>query len=284
MLSDAEARAEAEAEAEAKAEAEAEARAKAEAEAKAVAEAKVEAEARAKAVAEKAAAEKAAAEKAAAEKAAAEMAAAAERAETEAAIKAVAEAEAEEAARAAEEAARAAAALAAAEAETARLPQGGAAAGRGGRGGRSGRGGRGGRGGESLRGQTRKAEAEAGSPPQVAAVSLADARFDTGRHAAPESTLGGETTCIVCFAKPKTPWPCARRGAVRPPERVRRLLGPVERVPHLPQGGGDVDARARCLNDKGKAKGWWRSGWKASGLCICFCNRDRKLLLCVIPR
>ena len=37
----------------------------------------------------------------------------------------------------------------------------------------------------------------------VAALSLADARFDTGRAAVPESTLGGETTCIVCFTRPK---------------------------------------------------------------------------------
>ncbi|EOD04953.1 hypothetical protein EMIHUDRAFT_220386, partial [Emiliania huxleyi CCMP1516] len=37
----------------------------------------------------------------------------------------------------------------------------------------------------------------------VAALSLADANFDTGRAAVPESTLGGETTCIVCFTRPK---------------------------------------------------------------------------------
>ena len=38
----------------------------------------------------------------------------------------------------------------------------------------------------------------------VAAVSLADAGLDTGRQAAPESTMGGETTCIVCFARVKS--------------------------------------------------------------------------------
>ncbi|EOD04850.1 hypothetical protein EMIHUDRAFT_220633 [Emiliania huxleyi CCMP1516] len=37
----------------------------------------------------------------------------------------------------------------------------------------------------------------------VAALSLADANFDTGRAAVPESTLGGETTCTVCFTRPK---------------------------------------------------------------------------------
>ncbi|EOD27384.1 hypothetical protein EMIHUDRAFT_254314, partial [Emiliania huxleyi CCMP1516] len=37
-----------------------------------------------------------------------------------------------------------------------------------------------------------------------AAVSLADAGLDTGRPAAPESTMGGETTCIVCFARVKS--------------------------------------------------------------------------------
>ncbi|EOD34385.1 hypothetical protein EMIHUDRAFT_202161 [Emiliania huxleyi CCMP1516] len=38
----------------------------------------------------------------------------------------------------------------------------------------------------------------------LAAVSLADADFDTGRRAVPESTMGGETTCIVCFARAKS--------------------------------------------------------------------------------
>ena len=38
----------------------------------------------------------------------------------------------------------------------------------------------------------------------VAALSLADANFDTGRAAVPESTMGGESTCIVCFTRPKT--------------------------------------------------------------------------------
>jgi FKBP-type peptidyl-prolyl cis-trans isomerase len=43
---------------------------------------------------------------------------------------------------------------------------------------------------------------EAQQPP--AAVSLANTTLDTGRPGVPESTLGGETTCIVCFVNPKT--------------------------------------------------------------------------------
>ena len=41
-------------------------------------------------------------------------------------------------------------------------------------------------------------------------MSLSQAAFDTGRANVPESTLGGETTCIVCFANPKThiAFPC----------------------------------------------------------------------------
>jgi len=38
----------------------------------------------------------------------------------------------------------------------------------------------------------------------LASISLADANFDTGRPTVPESTLGGETTCSVCFIKS---WP-----------------------------------------------------------------------------
>ena len=48
-------------------------------------------------------------------------------------------------------------------------------------------------------------DAVSGEPqPAAATVSLADADFDTGRAVVPESTLGGETTCIVCFTRPKT--------------------------------------------------------------------------------
>ena len=41
-------------------------------------------------------------------------------------------------------------------------------------------------------------------PPPARAVSLAEASFDTGRPAVPESTIGGETTCIICFSNPKS--------------------------------------------------------------------------------
>ena len=41
------------------------------------------------------------------------------------------------------------------------------------------------------------------TPSQVQ-VSLAEANFDTGRAEVPESTIGGDTTCIVCFENPKT--------------------------------------------------------------------------------
>ena len=38
----------------------------------------------------------------------------------------------------------------------------------------------------------------------VAVASLADVQFDTGRPEVPESTIGGQTTCIVCFSSPKS--------------------------------------------------------------------------------
>ena len=50
-------------------------------------------------------------------------------------------------------------------------------------------------------------ESAGDSPPSeeqpATALSLADANFDTGRAAVPESTMGGETS-IVCFTRPKT--------------------------------------------------------------------------------
>ena len=57
-----------------------------------------------------------------------------------------------------------------------------------------------------------------GEPPPTATVSLADARFDTGRPAVPESTLGGETTCIICFsnAKSHVAGPCGHLCACGP--------------------------------------------------------------------
>ena len=40
--------------------------------------------------------------------------------------------------------------------------------------------------------------------PPAAVMSLADAQFVTGRPEVPESTIGGQTSCIICFAKPKS--------------------------------------------------------------------------------
>ena len=40
--------------------------------------------------------------------------------------------------------------------------------------------------------------------PPAAVTSLADAQFSTGRPEVPESTIGGQTTCIVCFVNPKS--------------------------------------------------------------------------------
>ena len=41
-------------------------------------------------------------------------------------------------------------------------------------------------------------------PSSLPVMSLAAAQFDTGRRAVPESTIGGQTTCIVCFVNPKS--------------------------------------------------------------------------------
>ena len=41
-------------------------------------------------------------------------------------------------------------------------------------------------------------------PPPAAVMSLADAQFSTGRPEAPESTIGGQSTCIICFTNPKS--------------------------------------------------------------------------------
>ena len=49
-------------------------------------------------------------------------------------------------------------------------------------------------------------------------MSLADANFSTGRPEAPESTIGGQTTCIVCFANAKSHLavPCGHQCACGP--------------------------------------------------------------------
>ena len=44
----------------------------------------------------------------------------------------------------------------------------------------------------------------AAGPSSPTVLSLADAGDITGRAAVPESTIGGETTCIVCMARPKS--------------------------------------------------------------------------------
>jgi len=56
------------------------------------------------------------------------------------------------------------------------------------------------------------------APPHPEILSLAAATFDTGRRDAPESTIGGETTCIVCFTRPKThaALPCGHQCACAP--------------------------------------------------------------------
>jgi len=44
----------------------------------------------------------------------------------------------------------------------------------------------------------------AATPGGPSIISLADANISTGRPAVPESTVGGQTTCIVCFTNPKS--------------------------------------------------------------------------------
>jgi hypothetical protein len=41
-------------------------------------------------------------------------------------------------------------------------------------------------------------------PSSLPVMSLATAQFDTGRPVVPESTIGGQTTCIICFVNPKS--------------------------------------------------------------------------------
>ena len=59
-------------------------------------------------------------------------------------------------------------------------------------------------------------EAVAASAQQV--LTLADVGDVTGRNEVPESTIGGETTCIVCMERPKTHLavPCAHQCACGP--------------------------------------------------------------------
>ena len=68
----------------------------------------------------------------------------------------------------------------------------------------------------STSGVGQGAGAAAASPQQV--LTLADVGDLTCRNDAPESTIGGETTCIVCMARPKTHLavPCAHQCACGP--------------------------------------------------------------------
>ena len=81
--------------------------------------------------------------------------------------------------------------------------------------------------------QESRAAAAAAPPQQV--LTLANAGDITGRNDAPESTIGGETTCIVCMARPKTHLavPCAHQCACGPCAGKMQLCpycrAPVER-------------------------------------------------------
>ena len=58
---------------------------------------------------------------------------------------------------------------------------------------------------EAMQGMAMQGSVEPGvAALRVAALTLADVGDITGRNNVPESTVGGETTCIVCFDSPKT--------------------------------------------------------------------------------
>ncbi|EOD26857.1 hypothetical protein EMIHUDRAFT_236410 [Emiliania huxleyi CCMP1516] len=63
---------------------------------------------------------------------------------------------------------------------------------------------------------------------------LANANFDTGRPTVPGSTLGGETTCSVCFTNPKShvAAPCGHQCACGPCS-ARMESCPICRAPVL---------------------------------------------------
>ena len=71
------------------------------------------------------------------------------------------------------------------------------------------------------------------SPP-AAVTSLADAQFNTGRPEVPESTIGGQTTCIVCFSNPKShvAVPCGHQCACGDCSALMKEC-PVCRIPTL---------------------------------------------------
>ena len=73
-----------------------------------------------------------------------------------------------------------------------------------GRGGRDGRGVPSGGSGDGRGGGSGVGGDGGAGPSSQAVLALADAGDITGRAAVPESTVGGETTCIVCMARPKS--------------------------------------------------------------------------------
>ena len=66
-------------------------------------------------------------------------------------------------------------------------------------------------------------------------TSLAPAQFDTGGPEDPESSVGGEATCIVCFAGPKShiAVPCGHQCACGDCSAQMKEC-PVCRIPLLP--------------------------------------------------
>ena len=68
--------------------------------------------------------------------------------------------------------------------------------------------------------------------PSLPVMSLAAAHFDTGRRVVPESTIGGQTTCIVCFVNLKShaAVPCGHQCACGDCARQMREC-PVCRTP-----------------------------------------------------
>ena len=70
------------------------------------------------------------------------------------------------------------------------------------------------------------------TPPLPTQVSLADVSLDTGRAEVPESTIGGQTTCVVCFSNPKSHLavPCGHQCACGPCSEKMRLC-PYCRAP-----------------------------------------------------
>jgi hypothetical protein len=67
----------------------------------------------------------------------------------------------------------------------------------------------------TLRGAMRSVSISEAPSSAQQVLTLANAGDITGRNGAPESSIGGETTCIVCMAAPKTHLavPCAHQCA-----------------------------------------------------------------------